>query len=148
MRLEQFDRRQETAALQPVAVQVVGLCVGRRNQGNAAREQAFEEAAEEHGIADVAHEEFVETKDASFTGDVGGNTVQRVGDAVERGEACMDVGHDAVKMIAALRRQIQRFEEEVHQEGLAAADLAPDVHPAPDVGVFLCTPSARQPRPP
>ena len=45
-------------------------------------------------------------------------------------DARVNVGHEGVKMHPALRGDRRRFEEQVHQERLAAADLAVDVEPA------------------
>ena len=44
------------------------------------------------------------------------------------------VGHEGVKMRAALERRFDRVEEQVHQHGLAAADCAEDVKAARRLG--------------
>ena len=44
-------------------------------------------------------------------------------------DALMHLGHEFVKMRAALVRDLRLLEEQVHQHGLAAADLAMDVEP-------------------
>ena len=44
------------------------------------------------------------------------------------------VGHEGVKMRAALQRRFDRLEEHVHQHGLAAADCAKDVKAARRLG--------------
>src|SRR5262249_3020540 len=45
-------------------------------------------------------------------------------------DALMHLGHEFVEMRAALVRDLRLLEEQVHQHGLAAPDLAMDVEPA------------------
>ena len=45
-------------------------------------------------------------------------------------DALMHLGHEFVEMRAALVRHGRLLEEQIHQHGLAAADVAMDVEPA------------------
>ena len=60
--LEQRDEGQEAFALQTALVEVVGRAVRCRDNHDALLEQGPEEPAEEHGIGNVGHLEFVEAQ--------------------------------------------------------------------------------------
>ncbi len=81
--------------------------------------------------------EFVEAQQPGFLGDGGGGALDRilVGQRAVLDllpidvNALMHVGHEFVEMHAALALHRAGREEQVHQHGLAAADLAVDVKP-------------------
>ena len=62
MVVEEPDGWQEALPLQAVAIQVFGLRVRCCDEHDAAPEQAFQKAAEDHRIADVGNEELVEAQ--------------------------------------------------------------------------------------
>ena len=55
-----------------------------------------------------------------------GDGFERVGDA-EASQLVVDVAHEAVKVQAALGGERQRFVEQIHEIGFAAADAAPKI---------------------
>ena len=101
--------------------------VRSRDERDAALEQAVQKSAQDHRIADVAHEELVEAEQARFGGDTGGDRVQRILNLAERLQSIVHALHHAVEMNAALVLDRHGLEEKIHQECLAAADAAPDV---------------------
>jgi hypothetical protein len=163
MALDQVDGRQEARALQPALVQRAGRGVRAGDQHRALREQALEQARQQHRVADVADEELVEHQHPQPPAPVGGDRGQRVALPGMRAQLGMDLAHEAVEVGAVLAAAaarssgclalIRRFAppsparersqvgaafgrefsegkavvEQVDQEGLAAADAAPQV---------------------
>jgi hypothetical protein len=127
VRLDQRDCRQEARALQAVAIEVARRRVGGRHQRNAALEQRFEQAGQDHRVADVLDQEFVQAQHAAAHSDAGGDFGQRIAALAERAQALVDVFHEAMEMSAQRQPVRQSGGEQVHQEGLAAADAAPQV---------------------
>jgi dethiobiotin synthetase len=59
--LQQLDRGLELGALQAVLVEIVGMLVGRRHQGDIALEHPGEQAAHEHCIADIGDVKLIQS---------------------------------------------------------------------------------------
>ena len=127
MPVQRVYRRKKALPLQSVAIQVVRVRVRCRDQGHAVFEQSVEQPAEDHRVADIADEELVEAQHARFCGHVAGDRGERILDIPQRAQPVVHILHDAVEVRAALRVERQRLEEEIHKEGLAAADAAPDI---------------------
>ena len=72
-------------------------------------------------------EKLVEAEHAGFGGHVAGDRGERVLDIPQRAQPLVHVLHDAMEVRAAFSLERQRLEKEIHQEGLAAADAAPDI---------------------
>jgi hypothetical protein len=125
--LEQFDRRQEAAPLQPVFVQRVRRNVRGRNERDPFVEQVCEQLAEDHRIADVRDEKFVETQYARFVRQTLGHQPQRIRAAGKSCEIAVHTMHEAVKVRAQLFGKRHAIEEQIHQEGLAAPNASPYV---------------------
>ena len=107
-----LDRRQEALSLQAFLVEVVRACVRCGNQGHATPEQPFQQPAQDHRIADVADEEFVETQHRRFPGDGFGDLVERILDVVHSLQSRVHIAHQAVEMAAAfLPDWLGRYEE-------------------------------------
>ena len=132
---EKREEGQEQRPVQAVAVEVLGLDVGCRDDRHAVGEERREEPAEDHGVGDVGHGEFVETEKARVPGQSGrdwrdgvvpldGTALARLAPGMDPG---VDVGHEGVKVHAPLRRLGHRVIEEVHQHRFAATDIAHDV---------------------
>ena len=129
--LDQRDERQEGVAARLALEQVVRRHIGGGDHHHAALEQRLEQPAEDHRIGDVVHLELVEAQQRRLGGDRIGQRRDRVVDvrvgALEGMEARVDVLHEAMEVDALLAAHIGGGEEQVHQHGLAAPDLAHDV---------------------
>ena len=133
--LDHRDERHEQRAVEPVLVELGGRHVRGGDHHDAELEQPLEQAAQDHGVGDVGDVEFVEAQQPGFLGDRGGGQLDRVLAAElaglellpERIDALVHVGHEFVEMHAALAHDRRRREEQIHQHGLAAADVAEDV---------------------
>src|SRR5210317_2268043 len=101
--------------------------VGRRNQDNATFEQAIQQAAQDHRIADIADEKFVKAKYARLLGNADRNLVERVLDETQGFHALMHVVHHAMKVDAFFLLDIEALVKQVHEERLASADATPKV---------------------
>ncbi len=129
VRLDLRDRRQEALALQAVLEQPGGLDVGRRHQGHALGEEALEQAPEQHRIADVVDEELIQHQDAQVAAPLPGDGPERIGFALVIAQPGVDLAHETVEVGAPLPGDRQAVEEQIDQEGLAAADAPPQVKP-------------------
>ena len=108
--------------------------VGGRHDDETAGKQLLEQPAQDHRIGDVGDVEFVETEQPGLCGDAVGDHADGVVGLVAvlafLVDAPMDVAHEGVEVDAALARDRRAFEEEVHQQRLAAADPAPQIDAA------------------
>ena len=133
--MQQVDERQEKRAVEPVFVEVARRHVRGRHHHHAELEQLGEQPAEDHGVGNVGDVKFVEAQQPGFVGDRDSGALDRVllGQVAVLDflavavNAFMNVGHELVEMRPALALARARLEEQVHQHGLAAADLAVDV---------------------
>ena len=135
MLFEQVDERHEQRAVQTVLVELVRRHVRGGDDHDAEREQLREQPAEDHGVGDVGDMEFVEAEQPGFLEQLFGDEPDRIFAFVlaelhllaQRENAFVHVEHEFVKMRAALAHHRACFEEQIHQHGLAAADVAVDV---------------------
>ncbi len=118
-------------------IEFVRRQVGRRHHHHAKLEQPREQAAEDHGVGNVGDVKFVETQQPGFFRDCLGGAGDRVrsGIAVLRFlpkhmNALVHVGHELVEMHTPLAFDRTGLEKQIHQQRLAATDLAVDVEPA------------------
>ena len=102
MPLDLGDRRQKAFALQAFPVEVRRPRVRRGDQHDAARKERAQQIAENHRIADVADEEFVEHEHAHLVRNARGHDFERIAAAFERSQPGMHFLHEAVEMHAAL----------------------------------------------
>ena len=102
MTLQHRDRRQEARALQAVLVQVGWRGIGAGDQDHAFDEHAVEQARQQHRVADVADEEFVEYQHAQLLAPFAGDARQRVALAGMRAQAFVHFAHEAMEMRAPL----------------------------------------------
>src|SRR5579883_1161700 len=94
-----------------------------------------EQPAEDHGVGDVSDMKLVEAKQPSLRRKIIGDAPDRILTLIlakfhflaDRAQAFVHVKHEFVEMRTALAHDRTRFEEEIHQHGLAAADLAVDI---------------------
>ncbi len=136
--LQQRDERQEQGPVEAALVEPVGLHVGCGDHGDTSREQRGEEPPQDHRIGDIGHRELVEAQQRRLARECGGDGRDRIGvldlallHALPVGvDALVHVGHEGVKMGAALLRDRDGLDEEIHQHRLAAPDGAPDVEAA------------------
>ena len=87
----------------------------------------LEEFAENHRIPDVRHEELVETKHPGIRRETVGDRLQGVGAALEVSQLGVYSLHEPVEVESALPGNGQRLVEQIHQVGLAATDVTPEV---------------------
>ena len=135
MRLEDVDEGQEQRAIEPVAIEVVRRDIGRGDQDHAILEQRREQPRQDHRVGDIVDGEFVETDDTRFGRDIARNRRDRIvlldlallQRLAMRGNAVMRIGHEVVEMDAPLALGGTRGKEEIHQHGLAAANMTMDI---------------------
>ena len=133
--LEHVDERHEQGAVQAFVVKVRGRHVRGGDHHDAALEQLREQPAEDHGVGDVGDVEFIEAKQPGLLRQLTSRKLDRILAGVlaafhllpERMNALVHVDHEFVEMRAALARHRARLEKQIHQHGLAAADVAVDV---------------------
>ncbi|KPW30930.1 PAS protein [Pseudomonas syringae pv. apii] len=125
--LDSRNGGQEALTVVAVAVQLVRWLVGGANQHHALLEHHLQQAAEDHRITDVGHEQLVETHHPHVPRQLFGDHGQRLGRAHQFEHALVDPAHEVMKMLTPCRH-IEAFEKTVHQPGLAAPDRAPQVH--------------------
>ena len=70
---QQRNGRQKTAAVLPLRIEFGRRVVGSGHQHHAFVKQVFQQAAEDHGIGDVADVKFVEAQHSRFARDFGGH---------------------------------------------------------------------------
>ena len=141
--LEQRDERGEQLPVEPVGIELVGGHVGGRDHHHAAGEQLLEQPPQQHGVGDVGDLELVEAEQARALEhrlDHRGNRigVVRLGPRrlAEPGDRRMHLVHELVEVHAALFRDRDLREEQVHQERLAAPHLAHQVGALDGFGLF------------
>ena len=130
MALEEGDGGQEALPLQAVPVELRRRHVGRRHQRHPAAAQAVEERPEGHRVGDIRHVQLIEAQHSR-------GARQRPCDLLERRALTPDafqlrvhLVHEAVEMYPPRLPGRQAPEEQIHQEGLAATDAAPEVQSA------------------
>ena len=109
--LQERDEGKEERAVQPILVEIVGRHVGRRDDGDAAREQLLEQPAEDHRVGDVVDRELVEAEQLDLRSDRCGDRRDRIVAvrlaALRFGanacDALVHVAHEGMEMDAALR---------------------------------------------
>ena len=124
---QEGDGGQKAAAVLPLRVEFGRGVVGCGHQHHAFGKQVFQQAAEYHGIGDVADVEFVKTEYAQLDGDVLGDGFERVRRIAFFAHALVDFLHKGVKVDAAFAPVRQAAVESVHQETFAAADAAVEI---------------------
>ena len=92
-------------------------------------EQLLHQRAENHGIGNVGHEEFIETDHPRLVGELASDELQRILLALELTQLLVHPLHEAVEVRTHLALDRQRVEEGIHQVGLAPADATPEVQP-------------------
>ena len=80
-----LNRRQETRALQAVAIEIVWRNVRGRHQRNAACEQRLHQGAEQHGVGNVGDEKLVEAENIGFGFKAVGDDQQRIALSLQLG---------------------------------------------------------------
>jgi hypothetical protein len=111
MPLQLLDRGEEARPLQALAVQLAARRIGGRDQRDATRKQQFEQRAEDHGIRDVRHEQFIEADHAGTSRKVVCHQGQRVGVRAVCSQFGMHVGHEAMEVPARLLLERQALVE-------------------------------------
>src|SRR3989475_247430 len=128
--LEQRDRRQEIVALEPVLVQIVRTVVRSHAADDSEIHHPPEQPADDHGVGNIVHVQFVEADEAIALGDALGERAQGIFAALQLLELAVHVAHEVVESHAPFPDQRQAPVEAVHQEALSPADPAPQVHAA------------------
>ena len=138
---EQFDRRHEALALQPVTVKRLRRQVRGRGERDTACEQRVEQGAEDHGIGDVVDRELVEANDARAVGQAIRDEARKGGllslegkevssNFLQRGIQLLVDGHDPEVVKALLSRdklQAQRRHNVGASIFSSMADVAPSM---------------------
>ena len=63
---QNFNRGQKAHALQTIRVQIVGLIVRCQYQHHAFVREQLQQAAQDHGVGDIAHMKLVETQETQL----------------------------------------------------------------------------------
>ena len=101
-------------------------------------EQAVEQSAENHRVADVADEKFIEAQHAHILCKIGGDGTEWIFNVAKRIQPAMHLLHDPMKVDAALGVDRERLEEQVHEKRLAATHATPDIQPS-HTGLWIVT---------
>ena len=103
--------------------------VGGGDHDDSAGEQRLEQAAQDQGVGDVSDLELVEAEQRRLGGDLVGERRDRVAlmFPAPRVDAGVALLHERVEMDAAFAGDLGSAEEQVHQHGFPAADLADEV---------------------
>ena len=115
-----------------------GWQVRGRDQDDAALKQPLEQPAQDHRVGDVGDVEFIEAQQPALVGELTRDLRDRV---AVRGnisfgvqalglDVLMHLGHEFMKMHAALLGDRRHGKKEIHQHGLAAAHVAVEIEPA------------------
>ncbi len=127
------DEGQEELAVDPAGVKVAGVPVRGRHNNNAADKELLEQTAQDHCVSDVRDMEFVEADQHARRRHLVGDGTDRIGIAVVSARLAflmygpVDLLHEGVEVDTALGLNGGRFEEEIHQHGLAAPDTTVEV---------------------
>ena len=127
MRLERSDGRQEALAVVALGIELIRRLVGGGHQHHALLHHQAEQAAQQHGIADIADEQLVETEHTHLAPQLLGQQTQRVGIAGQLELPAMHPLHEVMKMLPP-RRHTQGVIKAVHQPGLATPDRPPEIN--------------------
>jgi len=128
--LEQFNGRQDAAAVQAIGIQGIRMEVGRGDEPDTLLEQRTEQAVQDHGIRDVGDMELVETQEAVFARHLPGQHVQRIDGALQQRQLAVHLAHELMEMQAGLALHRDRAEKTIHEKALAAPDTTVHVHAA------------------
>ena len=85
------------------------------------------QAAQNHGIADVADEKFVQAEQVDLFGQGIGDIRQRIAAAGKRAQSRVHLTHESMEMLPLLSRMRHGGKQQVDQKGLAAPDATPEV---------------------
>ena len=132
------DEGQEQRPVQPTLVKILGRDVGGRHHDGAEFEQLREQPPQDHRVGNVGDVKLVEAQQPCVVEDRLCGKSDHVGidefaarDALAKTvDTLMHVGHELVEMGTALVHDRAVLEEQVHQHGLAAPDLAVNVEAA------------------
>jgi hypothetical protein len=111
------DRGQETGALQAVAIELIWRNIRGRHQRDAAGEQGFHQAAQQHGVSNIGDKKLIETEHVGFRFKAVGDDFQRVAVPLQGGQLFMNPQHKAMEMQALLTFARQALIKQVHQPG-------------------------------
>ena len=138
--------------VQTAFVQIVRRPIGGGDHHHAQIKQLAEQAAQDHGIGDIAHFEFIETEQPGSLGDIAGDGRQGIIAVSVFGRclaefiyAAVHFAHELVEMYPPLAFNGRAVKEQIHQHRLAPADIAIDVQP---LGRRLLLGTAKQELPP
>ena len=134
---QQLQERQKQRAVEPAFVQPARCDVRGRHHDDAEFEQPGEKPPKDHGVGDIGDVEFIEAEQLRFAGDGRGGALDRILIGQRAVFHFLAVGmnplvhirHELMKMRAAFALDRARLEEQIHQHGLAAPDLAVNVEP-------------------
>ena len=116
--------------MQAIRVQGIRRVVRRDHEADVQREKAIEQAIQDHRVGNVRHVELVEADESMPARDALRDVVERLGRPLELVQFRMDAAHELVKMDPRLADHGHGGEERIHQEALAATDIAPQVDAA------------------
>src|SRR5690606_7707709 len=136
-RFHEVDKRQEAMPVEPAFIKPVRGAVRSRDDYDTALEQMLEQTAKDRRICNVMHLKLIKAEKRRLLRNHVGHGRDRVRALHLPGlfllppieDALMRLLHEGMKMDAALRRDGDRIEEEVHQHGLATPNTAPDIEP-------------------
>ncbi len=151
--LDLRNERQEQRAIEATLVEVFRRHVRRRHHHGAECKQPLEQPTEDHRVRNVGDMEFIEAEQPGLVE----NGLRRqphrigVGDLAARDllpeavDSFVHVGHEFMEVGAPFVADRAGVEEQIHQHGLAAADLTMDIQAAQRLAVPAVLLVAEQP---
>src|SRR5690606_14433573 len=100
----------------------------RADHANPLIYQHFDQAAKEHGVANVMHMEFIEAQQTGAPSQLASSQDQRIGLTSISADKGLQFGQERVEMHPTLFGQRRGGEQRVHDEAFAARDATPQVN--------------------
>ncbi|MNP17965.1 hypothetical protein D3C76_1104170 [compost metagenome] len=132
--LDGGNGRQQALAVEAVGIQLFRRLVGGGDHHHVLLEHRLQQAAEQHGVADVVDEQLVEAQHPHLFRQLAGQGAQRVDGAGELEQAAVHPLHEVMEVLAPGGHP-QALVEAVHQPGLAPPHRSPEV----DAGRLFAT---------
>ena len=130
---DQRDEGQEELAIEPAFIEPVRFGVGGGHDHHAAIEQLLEQPPQDHRIGDIGDLKFVEAEQRGLVRNRFGHRRDGIGMFAAltfRMDARVNIDHESVEVHARFLFERGQLEEQIHQHGFSASDIAPDIDSA------------------
>jgi len=126
MLLDGGNGRQKALAIEAIGIQLTRRLIGCSDDHHALLKHHLEQTAQDDRIANIGHEQLIETQYADLFGQLAGKRLQRICGAVEGEQAHMHPTHEVMEMLPP-GRGLQAAMEDIHQPGLATPHRSPEI---------------------